>query len=243
MRMHWSLLLIALWISESAICGEFYVGTSVGMSSIDDSADASRNNAIFLNQLPDDLSVGGRVFDSDETAWGATAGWKAFDWLAIEISYTDLGTASEDLTALFGLVTATPILAPPRPFLPPDGGFAINAAPPPLAALDIEEWSVAAKFRKQLISRLAATWTLGVTRSEFDAQGSVTVPEVLSVNPPVVNLVSIPFASPDNETGFTWGLGFEWQFSERFAIDLGFRRHDTQVLEVDSIALRVLATL
>lgn len=229
--------------ATSVLASEFYVGGQLGASNINDSASTAETLFSTTNTLPNELSINGRYFDSTETAWGVVAGWNAADWFAIEIGYTDLGSTGEKQRG-FLFYGPTPI---PTFDLPPSGvgggfGFAV-AANTNIAALNIEEWSVGAKFRKSLISRLAANWSIGITRAAFDSQGSITVHELVSVNPLILNPVIIPFASPADETGFTWGLGFAWEVNKRFSLDLGYRKHDTQVIEVESITLQVLGTL
>jgi hypothetical protein len=61
--------------------------------------------------------------------------------------------------------------------------------------------------------------------------------------PGTIGFVERPFASPDDETGLIWGFGFTWQAGDRFALDLGYRRNDTRVLELDTLAVGVLFSL
>lgn len=150
---------------------------------------------------------------------------------------------SELQFAVFGTVAfrSPPV---PLPIVPPPGGTIVAASPPTdfSAALNIEEWSLAAKFSTDLVSKLSANWLLGVTRAQFESEGSFTFNELISVNPTVINTVSRPYASPDNETGLIWGIGFAWQTTDRLSLDLGYRKHETQVVDVETTSLRALFT-
>ena len=124
-----------------------------------------------------------------------------------------------------------------------DGFVSIAVIVPNAAVLEIEEWSIAAKFRKTLFSKLSANWSVGVTHAQFEALGQVTVNEIVSLNPLVFNPVAIPYASPESETGFNFGLGFAWDFNDRFSADIGYRRHDTRVIDAETVTLRLIFTL
>lgn len=104
-------------------------------------------------------------------------------------------------------------------------------------ALEIEEWYVGTRFSVPLSSRFRANWFAGISRASFESQGGLPL-----VSPPGFNLFAdfLPFASPDDETGLVWGFGFDWEANERLSLDLGFRRHDIQVLDVDTISLGLL---
>ncbi len=246
--MHKQLVLIAavLLLGSPAIAGDFYVGVSVGVSSIDDTVDTAITSSAPLGELPDEFSLNGRPFDSNETASGITIGWNARDWLAVELSYTDLGNTGQSLPTPF--IGPVPLVTPAiRPnFIPPNVITVptvavlsnVNAA-----SLEVEEWSIAARFRKSLISNLSANWSVGISRAHFDADGQLAILELVTLNPSVVNRIDVPYASPKSETGFNLGLGFEWRFSDRYSADIGYRRHDTRVIDVETVTLRLVVTL
>jgi len=196
--------------------------------------------------LPGEISLSGFSFDSDETAWGIFGGWRVRDWVAVELGYRDLGNTGQDLRltpGVFGtpLFTPTITVPPPVPFVPPDG-FITSAFPLPDipgAALSAEEWSVTAKFRKDLTADWSANWTVGISRTDFEAEGSLTINELVSTDPFIFNTTSIPYASPDAETGFVWGLGFGWQATDAIELDLGFRQNKSGVIDIESASLRL----
>ena len=229
----------------SAAESGFYVGGNLGVSMIDDTASTALIAACEPFCFPDELSINGRAFDSNETAWGAVIGWHAIDWLALEIGYTDLGnTGQEQPFSFIGLVPGG------ITGLPPGIGPGIIVTTPAIfptssnnAALDIEEWSFSAKFTISLFSDLSANWLIGITRVDFESQGSLTIPVIVSLSPTITELITFPFASPESETGFIWGFGFAWDLNERFSVELGYRKHETQVIEVETVSLGITFAL
>ena len=166
--------------------------------------------------------------------------------MAIEVGYTDLGKTNQSLSV--GFLTAVPLPIPP--------GLPISIIPGPLiipsfptninanaAALGVEEWSISAKFSKSVISDLSANWSVGITQAQFDADGQLTISEIVTLNPLVISPVTRSYASPDSEIGFNFGFGFAWDFNDRFSADIGYRRHDTRVINVDTVTLRLKVTL
>ena len=246
MHRHSALVASVLLFTLPAFAGDFYIGGSIGVSMIDDTVDTAATSFVTVGERPDEISLKGRPFDSNETASGITVGWNARDWLAVEFAFTDFGNTGQEIpTAFFGPVaTVTP--AGPPVVIPPNFGeirpFAIisnvNAA-----ALGVEEWSIAARFRKSLVSNLAANWSVGITRTQFEAEGQLTFSELVTLEPLVVNRFEVPYASPKSETGFNFGFGVEWRFGDRFFADIGYRRHDTRVLDIETVTLRLMVTL
>lgn len=232
-----------MFVAAPAISQDFYVGGHLGVAMIDDTASA----AVSAGPLspPEQISVNGLPFDTDETTYGIFVGWHARDWLAFEAGYSVLGNSGAALGAPAFL--PVPLITPTIPPGPPSvGGFVsrpISTAFGPIAALDIEEWSIRAKFEKALTSHISANWSIGITRSEFDAAGALRISNLISLNPPVFEPVDIPFATPSSETGYVAGFGFQWDIDPRFSVDLGYRRHDTRVVVVDSVQLQLLVTL
>ena len=236
------------------LAGDFYIGGNIGVSMIDDTVDTATPSLAAFGEFPSEVSLNGRRFDSNETASGFTVGWNAKDWLSVELSYTDFGNTGQNLpSGLFGPLPPPSFFGPgpivtPDPLIPipPNIGGIVTVPVSPnsfAAALSIEEWSIAAKFRKSLIADLSANWSIGITRAQFDAEGQLTLNEIVTLNPLVLNTRNLPYASPDDETGYNFGFGFEWRFSERFAADIGYRRHDTRALDIETVILQLTVTL
>ncbi len=242
------LIIAILLVTPPAIADTFYFGGTIGVSMFDDTADAALTSSSGPGELPDEISIDGQLFDSNETTSGVFIGWNANDWLAIEFGYTDLGKTNQSLSV--GFLTAVPLTIPldlPISIIPGPVAFISRAFPTNFnanaAALGVEEWSISAKFSKSLISDLSANWSVGVTHARFDADGQITVSEIGSLIPLVFNPVDLAYASPESETGFNLGFGFTWDFHDRLSADIGYRRHDTRVIDVDTVTLRLKVTL
>lgn len=235
---------IFLW-AMPVMADTFYVGASIGASRIDDVVDTSPTN--FSGQgLPSKLSLDGARLDSNETAAGAFVGWNVNDWLSLELSYTDLGEAAPRRPDAF--VTPIPIAIPtPTGLFPSPPGFFTRPTIPftigGSAAMGVEEWSVSAKFTKALAPRLSANWFVGLTHADFEALGQFTINEIVSFVPLETRPVSIPFSSPGSEAGYVYGFGFSWELNNRLSTDIGYRKHDTQAVQVETVSLRLAFSL
>ena len=226
---------------SSAAAAEFYIGGSVGTSRFDDTVDDPGNFRFFGSELPSEISLNGLLLDQSETALGAFVGWRTNDWLSLELGYSDLGEAAQRSLGVIGI--GIPFRVPLNS--PPDPGF-FTRIPPTVAgpaAMGIEEWSVTAKFSKPLVSKLSANWLIGISLAEFDAVGELTLREIVSFDPLEFRNVTIPFASPDSDEGIVYGFGFAWEFSDRFSADLGYRKHDTPVFDVETLSARFIVGL
>lgn len=231
----------------------FYVAGRLGASSVNDAASTSQTTFAGPD-LPSSVGLDGRPFDSSDTAAGLVVGWQAKSWLALELSYTDLGEADSSLGGLIGPVPigipsvvfspSVPINVPINALVRP---FTSISADRNAATLSVTEWSLAARFSAKLVSRLSANWSIGVSQNEFDAGGEFQFLQPITPTPtppdPGFEFVGVPYASPSSEVGFNWGLGFEWAFNDRFAADLGYRQHKTGVIDVESVTLQIRFSL
>jgi Outer membrane protein beta-barrel domain len=248
-RLATGLLAIA---ATPALADGFYVGAEVGVAATDDivSADPEVLTCAPVCNL-DAASLDGIRLDTRESAWSAFAGWTFREWLSLELAYADLGEAKETLQL------GAPPLYTPQPGIvisidpdvyfadvPPAGGFLTTAAIDlGWVALGMKEMSVNAVFRHGLTERFSAWWLLGVSHATFDARGYYEVNEIVSFQPLVVELRQIPFVTPDDETGYRWGFGAEYALNERFSLQLGYRRHELQVIDTETLSVRFLARL
>jgi len=66
-----------------------YVGASYGITDVDSTADTSVD--VPFGQLPDSIPLNGLPFDDDAGAWSAFLGYEVFDFMAVELGYSDLG--------------------------------------------------------------------------------------------------------------------------------------------------------
>lgn len=213
-----SLLYVCLYSTAQA-ADRFYVGARLGMSQYDGTADANPSTATS-SAPPSEISISGLPFESDETAWGVHGGWRIRDWFALELGFNDLGNTGRETFVAFNGVSA----------------FTTSGV-----AVDVEEIYLASRFTLSLPGKWNANWTLGITQTTFDTAGAI--PSFLFTFPFLGTPLSrqlIPYAPPDDETGFIWGFGFGWDISERWGLDIGYRQHDTQVFVVDTFVVGTL---
>ena len=103
-----------------------------------------------------------------------------------------------------------------------------------------------AQFQYPLGSRFAATWHAGVMRAEFEADGSLAViplPLPLPRPVPLPDPLRVPFADPGRETGYFFGFGALWRAHRHLDVELSYSRKDLEVLEFDSVGVRLIGRL
>lgn len=209
--------LLLLLVQGMVLAGEdFYVGMGIGQAMTDGAADTDRTS-FPAGMEPESFSIDSLPFDSNETTWSALLGWNITSWLGLEAGYRDFGNFGS--TANF---------------------LSISGIEQSLA-LDVEEWSFGARLRYPLSSRFVANWFVGISRAEFEAHGSFPLITGIPFPSPIfLDEDRIPFSSPDNETGNLLGFGFEYVIDEPIRLELGYRRHDTKVLEIETFTLGLL---
>lgn len=206
-------ILVLTLIFAAAGAETLYVGGSLGASRFDGTAEADQPD--FVGQIPEALSIDGLPFESTETAWSVYGGWQIRRWIALELGFSDLGNSGqESIIAIFG----------------GDSGVALVSS----RSLGIEEWHLGTRFSAPLSWNISADWVVGLTRAQFDVKGGV--PLLLGFSP-VTEIESVPFTSPGDETGLSWGFGFKWKLHERARIGIEYRQHNTRVLDVDTLSL------
>lgn len=219
-------VIVSLW-SCSSVAGEFYLGANIGSADYTGVATSQPLGTLDFNNLPATLPITGRQFDSSDVSWSAYAGWAATDWLSIEAGYNDLGQGN----SLHFFV----------PVLSNGGTLAVGGgATDTTVTLSVQEWFLGPKFSWAFSDRIRANAFAAVSSASFEASGSWVLAR--DTNQPFV-FANVPVESPGNEIGFIWGLGLQWNFTDRFALDLAYRRHDTKVLEIDTLTLGILFSL
>ncbi len=215
------LLMAAITVAAPATArdGPLYLGASIGLAEVDGTASTDGLRLTTGPGLPDAVPLDGLPFDDDDGTWSAFLGYEINRFVAVEVGYADLGRHSTG----------------------------INVGPAETPRLEAESAYLAGRLSFPLTEHIDATWRLGLSQTWFDAEGS-TFAFLGSAGPivgrPVLGIVTeIPFADPDDETGLVWGFGFDWRFAPRFSAEIGFTRHDVQVLDVDTYNLRLRAHL
>ena len=71
MHYRFGLVASALLLSPIATAQTFYVGASIGVSMVDDIVSADLTSSSQPGELPDEVSLNGSAFDSDEPSYGS----------------------------------------------------------------------------------------------------------------------------------------------------------------------------
>lgn len=196
--------------------GPFYVGGSIGLAYVDGTAQTDEGVVTDADGLPEEVPLDGAPFDDDDGSWSAFAGYQINRYVGVELGYTDLGSFT---TVAGGVGSSEP-------------------------GLEAESVHLTARFRYPLGHAVFATWHLGLNETSFDAQGAVRVGRISGpIFGPIVSFTEVPVSDVDDETGYHWGFGFHWQFSERLGSALDFTRHDVRVFEIDTVNLRLVVDL
>jgi hypothetical protein len=212
----WSLVSLAPAFANSPDGGSFYAGVGVGYSSVDDRAQTEIAISGIGGTI-DSIQLNGFPFDDDAVAWSAFIGYAATPYIGVEAGYWDHGTFERD-SALIGPISPQ---------------------------LSIQEWYFGSTFRYPLpfFNRLALTGSVGVSRAQFDVDGSAQVlvitpgPPFFPPAPPTTR--TLPFAAPDDETGGYWRAGVSFRITDSIEAGLSYGKRYLDVLQVESAALSV----
>ena len=206
----------------------FYASVGVSLSQTNGLAETDAPALSFFvgnpgasPRFPTEVPLNGLAFDDDDTGWSAAIGYQFTEFFAVELGYQDLGAFQ----------ARAPVLNTGR------------TLPIPVA-IDVSGVSLGSKFGFPLTERLWATWHLNVIRAGFEASGETAIgffPGPIPGPPPDVAFV--PYADPDDETGYGFGFGVSWAFNKHFEAELAYSRQDLQVLEFDSFGLRLIGRL
>ena len=179
----------------------FYASVGVSLSETNSVAETDVPPLSFivgdptqLPQFPDELPVNGLAFDDDDTGITAALGYQFVDFFALELGYQDLGSF-QARAPIFNAFGSLPIPA----------------------TIDASAVSLGAQFGFPLTERLRATWHLNVIRADFEAGGEAVIGFLVGPVPgPPGNIIVIPYADPDDETGYGFGFGLSWAFNKHF---------------------------
>ena len=211
----------------SADAQNLYVGANLSYSAVDSVAATELGRVfgvprevspgLFFATL-DQIGFNEAAFDDDDTAWGLVIGYELSRFLSIEFGYDKLGR------------------------FPPENRPGSSPVRYRSASLAISDVSARGKFQYPFGDTFALNGWIGVTRSSFDADGvgevAFLIPDVLAA---FTNPVTV--SDPSNETGFLWGFGGEWAFTERASIGVNYTRRDSRVVEIEALGLQLIYAL
>lgn len=216
----------AAFASTSARSADSHFYAGVAVGQSSVDSRAKAESTITLSPvLPSAISINSIPFDDDDTSWSAFAGYWATPHVGVELGYTDHGT----FRTRFG-----------------------GSDP---AKLGIRELSLGANLRYPVTDRFAFTAGAGISRAQFDVDGSVLVlifgpPSTFPIRPvePPFGILppgivlpggveTRPLATPKDETGGYWKVGLNWRFSNTIEAGLSYGKSEVQVVPVESLRL------
>jgi hypothetical protein len=191
----------------------FFAGVGAGYATSDGRASTDVDPPTFPQTS---LPIDGMPLGGEDVAWRVFAGWAPSEHWSLELGYADLGRFRSDRLLVGGL------------------GFVMDSGQ--RVGLSSTAWSLGASFRRPVAERWYGSLGAAVLRAEFEADGRLTFPGVpFSTVPPV----SLPFATPDDETGWAWNFAVGRQFSSRWSAELAYRQYELQVIEVETVSLEL----
>ena len=217
-----SVLFALLVVSNASLAREWPFYAGIGFQYAASNSTANTDAAPPSSFPPESISLDGLPFDDDDSGWNAAIGYQFVDFFAVELGYEDLGAF--DSSANFAVL----------------GGGEIETP-----SLSVKGATLKAQFQYPFTERFRATWHLGIMRAEFEAGGALTFPSVPFPPFPVppIEAVTVPYADPGRETGYFFGFGGSWRFHPHFEVELAYSRKNLEVLEFDTIGLRLLGRI
>lgn len=194
---------------------KFYVGGSISRAEIDGTISTDEGVTFFpFSPFPTQLgfrTAGLDGLEVDETA----RVWGAF--------------AGYNFSRYFGVEVGYRDLGS---YVPVD--FLLDSS-----SFQISELSISAKLRFPVSRSVSLTGRLGASRNFFDTSGQAA--GALSfADGGFIFRATKPVSTPSDETGYLWGVGAEWRVTEGIGIGVNFVRHETGIIDVDTIDVSVL---
>ena len=194
-----SLMLLAVTSQHvfAAESGKFYLGANAGSTEI--SGDGPGKNSIF---------VAGQKFKDSDSSYGVHAGFQFTDWFAIELGYTDFGSATERFN------------------IRPDVVFIV--APNDTQTVDAKGVSLAGVFSYGLGANFSVFGVLGITAMEYDATLSGGFSEITG---------SLLKKNSFSDQGLLYGVGVKYALSQSFNLRTEVRRNDVGDFSLDLVSV------
>ena len=173
------------------------------------------------------LPIDELYFKDQGPGWRAFAGWTSAAGWGIEL-------ASEH----FARVRSDPVL-----ILPSNGSPALSAR------LRARSWTLSTSYSRSVGGNWYAAIRAGIARSTFDVTSTTSAPVFVAVTPTPVPTVPGPgigvpvarlpqgFVTPENRTGWSWGVAAGWKFSPRWCAELGYRKFDLKIIKVETLGI------
>lgn len=206
-----------------------------GSIPIDSRITVREADSIFFptpGEVIDELVIESSVpFDTEGKSWEVVVGYRFWKNLHLQAGYVDLGSFTSQLVPVVpaeALVLRNPVPVPlPSPFPrnpltvvpgPIFGGVAVF----PLSTrhhLRADAWTLGLKADHRLFGRSRVYARAGALRARFDTSTTYAGDDP---------------QTPDDETGWYWGVGLEYPLHRRINVTGGFAQYDLSLERFDS---------
>lgn len=181
----------------AADAGKFYIGADAGSTQF--SGDGPAKSVVFVD---------GQKFKDSDSSYGVHAGFQFTDWFAIELGYTDFGSATDNFK------------------ISPDIAFIVS--PNTIQTLEAKGASLAGVFSYGLGADFSVFGTLGVTAMEYDKTMSG------GFSPMTGSLLEKDSLS---DQGLLYGVGAKYALSQSFNLRADLRRNDVGDFSLDTASV------
>lgn len=181
----------------AADAGKFYIGVDAGSTQF--SGDGPAKSAVFVD---------GQEFKDSDSSFGVHAGFQFADWFAVELGYTDFGSATDNFK------------------ISPDIAFIVS--PNTIQTIDAKGASLAGVFSYGLGADFAVFGVLGVTAMDYEKTLSG------GFSPVTGSLLEKDSLS---DQGLLYGVGANYALSQSFNLRAELRRNDVGDFSLDTASV------
>ena len=181
----------------AADAGKFYIGADAGSTQF--SGDGPAKSVVFVD---------GQEFKDSDSTYGIHAGFQFADWFAVELGYTDFGSATD------------------RFKISPDIVFIVS--PNTIQTVEAKGASLAGVFSYDLSADFAVFGVLGITAMDYEKTLSG------GFSPVTGSLLEKDSLS---DQGLLYGVGAKYALSESFNLRADLRRNDVGDFDLDTVSV------
>jgi OOP family OmpA-OmpF porin len=179
--------------------GRFFLGADVGSTQF--KGDGPGKNSVF---------AAGQEFKDSDSSYGIHAGFQFTNWFAVELGYTDFGSATD------------------RFKIKPDIVFIV--APNDTQTVEAKGTSLAGVFAYSLDAGFSIFGVLGVIAMEYDTTFSGGFSEATG---------SLLEKDSFSDQGLLYGVGAKYALSQSFGLRADLRRNDVGDFSLDTASVGV----
>ncbi len=181
----------------AAEVGKFYIGADAGSTQF--SGEGPAKSIVFVD---------GQKFKDSDSSYGIHAGFQFTDWFAIELGYTDFGSATDSFK------------------VNPDIAFIVS--PNTIQTIDAKGASLAGVFSYDLGADIAIFGVLGFTAMDYEKTLSG------GFSPVTGSLLEKHSLS---DQGLLYGVGAKYALSQSFNLRADLRRNDVGDFSLDTASV------